>query len=46
MRRTSLTFAAKAVFYAFAVLGLASSCAPDDNIGGGNGGDIAVRGIR
>lgn len=46
MRRTSLTFAAKAVFYAFAALGLASSCAPDDNIVGGNGGDIAVPSVK
>ena len=39
MRRTSLTFAAKPVFFALAALGLVSSCAPDDNIVGGNGGD-------
>lgn len=46
MRRTSLTFAAKPVFFALAALGLVSSCAPDDNIGGGNGGDIAVPSVK
>ena len=46
MKRTSLTFAAKAVFFAFAALGLASACAPDDNIGEGNGGEIAVPSVK